>query len=164
LPQDKAGKVSEVPVTTGPGHSTPDVTVLQPDPATLMAFGQAAAFYEAEVNCVVDTVPGTIHIARINAIGVLVAVAGVEPSPSCLANYRSNPIQLQRLEPIPPPLVAAFSKEPGKSWTMRTAVGVPFPCQASPVFGPAYTSEVLKAWQVKYYSPDCATYFPPGLP
>jgi hypothetical protein len=61
--------------------------------------------YEAEVNCVVDTVPGTIHIARINANGLLLAIAGIEPSPSCIANYRSNPRELERLQAIPPPMV-----------------------------------------------------------
>jgi len=161
LPPDQIAKLSEVPVTTGPGHSTAEVTVLQPDRATLTAFGQAAAFYEAVINCVVDTVPGTIHLARINANGGMLAIAGVTPSPSCIANYRSNPRGLGNLE-LTPPLVGAFSKGPGKSWVMNSEVGKPFPCQATPVFGPVYTPEVLKAWQIPYFSADCATFFPRG--
>jgi hypothetical protein len=162
LPREKLARLSEVPTTTGPGRSTAEVSVLQPDPATLMAFGQAAASYEAVLNCVVDTIPGTVHLARIKANGVMVAIAGVKPSPSCIANYRANPRYLENLETTPPPLVGVFSEEPGQGWMMRTEIGRPFPCQATPVFGPMYTAEVLKAWQIPYYSSDCATYFPPG--
>jgi hypothetical protein len=162
LPPSIASKLSEVPVTTGPGKSTSDVTVLHPDPATLMALGAAAAYYEAVINCVVDTVPGTIHLARINSIGVLVAIAGVEPSPSCIANFRSNPRGLDTLKRNPPPLVGVFSQEPGKSWIMLSDAGTPFPCQATPVFPAQYTPEVLKAWQIPYYSPNCQAFFEPA--
>ncbi len=161
------GKLSEVPVSTGPGASTSAVSVIRPDSSTLADLGLAFQSYELLQTCTVDTVDGTVHVAKVDATDVRWAVAGLKPGPDCQVLHDGRPIDPTKygiFQIVPPPPVGVFEQQPGQSWMMTTETGKPFPCPALPGKDPLVPDEVLKAWQIPYYSPSCIALAPQGPP
>lgn len=94
LTRDQIGKVGEVPVSTGAGQSTKAVTVLQPDPATEQRLVAGFDVYEKFTargypppKCPGYTVPGTVHLATVNASGVSWAISAFAASPECTQQF-----------------------------------------------------------------------------
>lgn len=167
VPPAKAGALSQVPVSTGPGASTAAVSVIRPDASTLTSFGAAFDSYERFPAACSDTVPGTVHVARVEATGVMWAIAGLRPDPTCRVLHDGQMVVPTDIGPfgfVPQPPVGVFEHTPGQQWSMTTEVGKPFPCPPTPGRDPLVPNDVLKAWEIPYYSPTCISYPAPQFP
>ncbi len=167
LPRSKAGTASEVPVSTGPGADTATVAVVRPDASTLAELGVAFGVYEQfpAATCKINTIKGTVHVARVKATGMMWAISGLEPDPSCRIESDGHLVPPTGTGPfgeIPAPPVAAFERGPGEKWAMTTEVGVPFPCPRDPAGHEIVPADVLKAWEIPYYSSMCLPFIPSG--
>lgn len=167
LPDSKAGSLSEVPVSTGPGANTSAVTVIKPDTSTLTALGMAFDVHEMLPSACADTIPGTVHVAEIKSTGEMWAISGFKPDPNCKILHDGQLITPTDYGPFggyPPTPVGAFTRPRSGQWQMNTEVGVPFPCPPTPGQGTIVPEEVLKAWEIPYYSPTCVPNIPPPPP
>ncbi|MDQ2753935.1 MAG: hypothetical protein M3R71_00100 [Actinomycetota bacterium] len=144
------------------------MAVIQLDAANEAALAVAFEQYEnLPATCPVETVPGTVYLAKIKATGVSFAVAGFKPTPACQVLSEGKigppPPNYGPFGEIPPPPVGVFQDQPGAPWVMNSEAGVPYPCPPQPGERPAkYNSmvppEVIAAWKLPYYSSTCVTY------
>lgn len=164
LPPSKTASVSHVPVSMGPGASTSTVSIVRPDASTLAALGLAFGKYETfPSTCKMNTVPRTVHVARVMATGVMWALSEFEPDPTCMVLHDGKletPANIGPFGEVPPPPVGVFAQRPGQQWQMNSEAGKPFPCPPAPGQAALVPEEVLKAWDIPYYSPGCISYPP----
>lgn len=154
-------------MSTGPGASTATVSVIRPEAAILAALGAAFGEYEQfpTATCKINTVAGTVHVAQVKATGTMWAISGFQPDPSCKIESDGQlrpPTGTGPFGLVPQPPVGVFERSRGGQWGMDTEVGKPFPCPAAPGKDPLVPEEVLKAWDIPYYSPTCLPYIPRG--
>ncbi len=163
--------ISQVPVSTGQASNTEAVSVIQPSQGDLKSLGETFRQYEAlPATCTTETVPGTVHVAKVKANGVSWAIAGFKPAPSCRVLNDGQLVPAGATGPfgeIPQPPVGVFERQPGGQWTMNSEAGKPFPCAppASQVPGAgnsAVPEEVLTALKIPYAAQGCHTTTPPA--
>jgi len=155
----------------GCGHSqTVSVSVFTPGTSDLQGLDQAFVSYESlPATCPVETVPGSVHTATIQATGISWAIAGFIPAPSCKEFADGKPFDPNTYPPFfgPPPR-AVFERPKGGPWTMNSETGSPFPCPSpkghEPGFvSPALPPQVLTALHMPYAS-GCENLVVPFMP